>query len=64
MFTEKPTATIWAKDSNGEYRSIDGVTTAATTSANAASQINKIFDIAGLSVVADGMSRIKTEEGD
>ncbi len=61
-FNQKPTAIIWAKDSNGNLISVDGVTNDATTPENAVAQINKILAIVGNSIVANGMNRIKTEE--
>ena len=61
-FTQKPTVIIWAKTSAGEYISVDGISTAATTPENAAVQINKILSAVGLSVVTDGMQRFITEE--
>lgn len=61
-FSQKPTAIIWAKDSNGEFHSVKGITTAATTDDNAVAQLNKIFAIIGVTIVADGMQRIITEE--
>ena len=61
-FTQKPTAIIWAKDSDGEFHSVFGVTTAQTTDVNAAAQLNKIFAIIGKTIVTDDMQRIITEE--
>lgn len=61
-FSQKPTAIIWAKDSNGEFHSVNGITTATTTDDNAVAQLNKIFAIIGVTIVADGMQRIITEE--
>ena len=61
-FTQNPTAIIWAKTTEGEFLSIDGVTAASTTPENAAAQINKILDAVGLSIVTDGMQRFTTEE--
>ena len=62
-FVEKPTAIIWAKDGDtGEYSSFGGVTNGNTTVENAVAQLNKILGIADKSVLADGMTRIRTEE--
>lgn len=62
-FTEKPTAIIWAKDGDtGEFVSIGGITTGATTVENAKAQLDKILGIVGKSVLVDGMTRIRTEE--
>lgn len=63
-FNNKPVATIKAKAADGtEIITISGVTTAATTPENAATQINKILDIGGRAIVADeNMTRIRTEE--
>ena len=59
---QKLTAIIWAKDTSGEFYSVNGVTTASTTDDNAAAQLNKIFAIFGKTIVTDGMQRIITEE--
>lgn len=63
-FYSKPTATLKAKLSNStSLISIPGVTTANTTPANAAAQVNKLFGIAGKAIVADtNMTRTQTEE--
>lgn len=62
-FNEKPVAVIKAKLTGTDNDiSVGGVTTGTTTPANAVAQINKILDIAGKSVVADGMTRIRYEE--
>ena len=63
-FSQKPTAIIWAKDSGGEFHSVNGITTASTTDENAVAQLNKIFAIFGITFVADDMQRIITEEAD
>lgn len=60
--SQKSTALIWAKDSNGEFHSINGVTTAETTDTNAVNQLNKIFNIFGVTIVPDGIQRIITQE--
>ena len=62
-FSPQPTATIRAKTSNGEYISINGVTNADTTKANAVSQINKILSIVGKSITGTNVTRIKLEIG-
>lgn len=53
-FNQKPTAVIKAKqfDSTAMH-TFGGVTSGNTTPENAAAQINKLFALAGLSVVAD-----------
>lgn len=63
-FQSKPTATLKARAYDSTtIHSIAGVTTATTTPENAAAQVNKLFAIGGLSVVADtNMKRIQTEE--
>ena len=63
-FEEKPVATIKAKiaGSTTEEISVGGVTTGTTTVDNAVAQINKILDIAGKSVQAGGMIRVRIEE--
>lgn len=62
-FTQKPTAIIWAKDGDtGEFISIGGITTGNTTPENAKAQLDKIWGIAGKSVLTSGMTRIRTEE--
>ena len=61
-FAQKPVAIIWAKDTDGIFHSIAGITTDATTDDNAVNQLNKIFAIAGRTVTADDMQRIITEE--
>lgn len=64
IFQNKPVATIKAKSATGQTMyTINGVTQASTTPANAAVQINKILDIAGFAVAADEyMTRTITEE--
>lgn len=64
IFQNKPVATIKAKSATGQTMyTINGVTQASTTPANAAVQINKILDIAGFAVAADeNMTRTITEE--
>lgn len=63
VFNTKPVATIKAKVTGStDSVSIPGVTTANTTPANAAAQINKILDLAGKAVTAAGMTRTQTEE--
>lgn len=60
---EKPTATIWAKDTDGDFQCIGGVTTDATTPEDAVAQANKIFGIFGKTLVADkNFKRVRTEE--
>ena len=61
-FTGKTTATIWAQDTNGEFYSVAGVTTDATTDTNAVNQLNKIFAVIGKTIVPNRMQRIITEE--
>ena len=63
-FVTKPTAKITAQlsDSTADI-SIAGVTTADTlTAENAVTQINKVLDIVGQSIVQSGMKRILTQE--
>ena len=63
VFEEKPVATIKANiTGTGNQIQINGVTTGTTTADNAVVQINKILGIAGKSVVAGGMQRVRTEE--
>ena len=61
-FTQTPTAILWVKDSDGNFFSVPGVTTAATTDTNAVAQLNKIFAVAGKTIVPDGLQRVITEE--
>lgn len=61
-FTQKPTATIWAKDTNGDFHSINGINPAETSDTNAVAQLNKIFAIVGKTIVADDMQLILTKE--
>ena len=62
-FEEKPVATIKAKIAGTtDEISVGGVTTGTTTVDNAVAQINKILDIAGKSVQAGGMTRVRIEE--
>lgn len=63
-FNFKPVATIRARmyDSTSTI-SIQGVTTANTTPANAAAQMNKLLSIGGMSVIANTqMTRTQVEE--
>ena len=54
VFQSVVTATIRAKSATStDTYSIPGVTAGTTTATNAATQINKIFDIGGLAIVAD-----------
>lgn len=63
-FNTKPVATLKAKLSNStSLISIPGVTTANTTPANAAAQVNKLLGIGGKAIVADtNMKRLPVEE--
>lgn len=64
VFDTKPVAVIKGKsaDSTTNY-TVPGVTTASTTPANAATQINKIFGIVGKAIAADeNMTRTTVEE--
>ena len=63
-FQNKPTATIRAKSaSSTEILSIAGVNVTENSADTAATQINKLLAIGGLSIVADAsMKRITTEE--
>ena len=63
-FVTKPTAKITALLSGSTADiSIAGVTTADTlTAENAVTQINKVLDVVGQSVVQSGMKRILTQE--
>ena len=60
--TQKPAAIIWVKDTNGQFHSINGITTAETTDTNAVNQLNKIFNIFGVTIVPNGIQRIITQE--
>lgn len=64
VFQQKPVATIKGKSTTStETFTINGVTTATTTPANAAAQINKILDVAGKAIAGDEyMTRVSTEE--
>ncbi len=64
IFQTKPVATIKGRATNStDTVTINGVTTASTTPANAAAQINKILGIAGKSIAGDEyMTRVQTEE--
>ena len=63
VFNSKATATIKGLNSDGSKFSVPGCTTASITPAQAATQINKIFDIVGKTAVGDSnMSRCITEE--
>lgn len=63
-FNFKPVATLKAKQFDStEMHTFNGVTTANTTPENAAIQVNKLFNIGGLSIVADeNMTRTIIEE--
>lgn len=61
-FTQNPTAVIWAKDTDGNFYSVAGVTTSPGTDDNAVAQLNKLFAVVGKTVVADDMKCIITEE--
>lgn len=63
VFQQKPVATIKGKATNSQdVYTINGVTTASTTLANAAAQINKILGCVGRSIAADeNMTRALTE---
>lgn len=64
VFHSKPVATIKAKDSSSSTTTftINGVTTDVTTPDAAAEQINKLYNIGGLSVKPDGMLHIEQKE--
>ena len=63
VFNTKPVAVIKAKQvGDSSAINIPGVTTASTTPANAATQINKILAIAGKEIGATGMTRTQVEE--
>lgn len=64
VFQQKPVATIKGKATNSQDTyTINGVTTASTTPANAAAQINKILGCVGKSIAGDeNMTRVSTEE--
>lgn len=63
-FNFKPVATLKAQSATStDMFTFAGVTTANTTPANAAAQVNKILAVVGKSVVADEkMTRTSTEE--
>ena len=61
-FTGKPTATIWAQDTKGEFYSVSGVTPDVSTDAAAVAQLNKIFAAIGKTIIADDMQLIITKE--
>lgn len=61
-FNLKPTAILCAKNNDGDFISIDGITTGETTPDNAAAQINKILGCVGKSVTTANMSIILTKE--
>ena len=61
-FSQKPTAIIWAKDSDGIYHSVNGISPDNFSDNTAVTQLNKIFSIVGKTIIPDGMQRIKTEE--
>lgn len=63
VFQSKPVAQIKAKeyDSNTTF-TINGVTRDVTTPDAAATEINKLFTIAGISVGASGMLHIEQKE--
>ena len=63
-FQSKPTATIRAKSADStDILSVAGVNRNETSGDNAATQLNKLLNIGGLSVVADkNMKKIVTEE--
>ncbi len=64
VFDTKQSAVIRAQLSNStSIISIDGCTTASTTPENAATQINKLLDVGGKSIVVnEKMYRSSTEE--
>ena len=62
-FNTKPVATIKGKNSDGTSFSVPGITNGTITPAQAVTQLNKIFDIAGKTAIADtNMSRSQVEE--
>lgn len=63
-FLSKPIATVKADLSTGNGQiSIPGITTASTTPANLVTQINKLLNVAGKSIVANvNMTRTQQEE--
>lgn len=63
VFQSKPVAQIKAQEySSTKTYTINGVTKDVTTPDAAAVEINKLFDIAGLSVGASGMLHIEQKE--
>ena len=64
VFENKPTAKIQAYLSGTTTTTtIDGVTAAASlTAENSVSQINKVLDVVGKSVVKNGIKRIIVQE--
>ena len=61
-FTQKPAAIIWAKDTSGEFHSVNGINPDTPSDDNAVAQLNKIFAIFGKTVVKDGMQLVITKE--
>lgn len=64
VFQQKPVAVITGKSttSTNTY-TVKGVTTAAITPANAATQINKVFGLVGKAIAGDEyMTRTSVEE--
>lgn len=64
VFNQKPVATIKARSAtSSDTYTINGVTTANTTSANAAEQINKLLAVGDQAIAGDEyMSRVYVEE--
>ena len=64
VFNQKPVATIKARSAtSSDTYTINGVTTANTTPANAAEQINKLLAVGDQAIAGDEyMSRIYVEE--
>ena len=64
ILAQKPVATIWAKDTDGNFYSVPGVNPAPGTDANAVAQLNKLFAAVGKTIVVDKMQLIITKEAD
>lgn len=64
VFNQKPVATIKARSAtSSDTYTINGVTTANTTPANAATQINKLLAVGDQAIAGDEyMSRVYVEE--
>lgn len=63
IFQDQPTVKVTSKISGTTNKiSMTGITANAFTPEEAQTQLNKILDIIGISVLTSGMTRTRTEE--